>query len=104
VAVVTLALGVSATTAIFSVAYGTFFAPLPYYKADRLVMVWESLGTIGAALIGQTLKGAVYGVEATNPLTFAIVAVTLLTAALVACLVPARRAASVDPMEALRQE
>src|SRR5688500_13745448 len=41
VAVVTLALGIAATTAIFSVVYGLFFAPLPYYKADRLVMVWE---------------------------------------------------------------
>src|SRR5688572_7188607 len=41
VAVLTLALGIAATTAIFSVVYGLFFAPLPYYKADRLVMVWE---------------------------------------------------------------
>ena len=41
VAVITLALGISATTAIFSVVYGTFFAPLPYRQADRLVMVWE---------------------------------------------------------------
>ena len=41
VAVTTLALGIAATTAIFSVVYGLFFAPLPYYKADRLVMVWE---------------------------------------------------------------
>ena len=42
VAVVTLALGIAATTAIFSVVYGLFFAPLPYYKADRLVMVLRS--------------------------------------------------------------
>ena len=41
VAVLTLALGIAATTAIFSVVYGTFFAPLPYRQADRLVMVWE---------------------------------------------------------------
>ena len=41
VAVMTLALGIAATTAIFSVVYGLFFAPLPYHKADRLVMVWE---------------------------------------------------------------
>ena len=60
-------------------------------------------GTIGAALIGRVLEGAVYGVETTNPFTFAAVAVTLLLAAFVACVVPARRAASVDPMVALRQ-
>ena len=41
VATLTLALGIGATTAIFSVVYGLFFAPLPYRQADRLVMVWE---------------------------------------------------------------
>src|SRR5687767_6695737 len=51
VAVVTLALGIAATTAIFSVVYGLFFAPLPYHKADRLVMVWEYVygGRAGAS-------------------------------------------------------
>src|SRR4029453_8457877 len=43
VAAITLALGIGATTAIFSVVYGLFFAPLPYQKADRLVMVWEQV-------------------------------------------------------------
>ena len=62
-----------------------------------------ALGAIGAALIGEALEGAVHGVETTNPFTFAVVAATLLLAALVACVVPARRAASVDPMVALRQ-
>ena len=38
---ITLALGISATTAIFSVVYGTFFAPLPYRDADALVMLWS---------------------------------------------------------------
>ncbi len=41
VAVVTLSLGIAANTAIFSVIYGTFFEPLPYRDADRLVMVWS---------------------------------------------------------------
>ena len=41
VAVVVLALGIASTTAIFSVVYGTFFAPLPYHDADALVMVWS---------------------------------------------------------------
>ncbi len=43
VAVLTLALGIAANTAIFSVIYATFFAPLPYRDADRLVMVWSQL-------------------------------------------------------------
>ena len=63
-----------------------------------------ALGAIGAGLIGRMLEGAIYGVEPTNPITFAAVAVTLLLAAFVACVVPARRAASVDPMVALRQD
>jgi putative ABC transport system permease protein len=41
VAVLTIALGIAANTAIFSVIYATFFEPLPYRDADRLVMVWS---------------------------------------------------------------
>src|SRR5262245_32085751 len=41
VAVITLTLGIAANTAIFSVVYATFFEPLPYRDADRLVMVWS---------------------------------------------------------------
>lgn len=41
IAVVTLALGVGANTAIFSVLYGTLFAPLPYPDPDQLVVVWS---------------------------------------------------------------
>ena len=43
VAVVTLALGIGATSAIYSVTYATLLAPLPYPNGDRLVMVWSQL-------------------------------------------------------------
>jgi putative ABC transport system permease protein len=66
--------------------------------------VGTALGAIGAIFIGRLLKGAVYGVESVDPLTLAVIAATLLAAALIACIVPARRAASVDPMVALRQD
>jgi putative ABC transport system permease protein len=66
-------------------------------------LVGTALGAVGAVVVGRTLEGAIVGVDAHNPLTFGAVAVLLLTAALVACLVPARRAASVDPMVALRE-
>ena len=62
------------------------------------------VGSFGAYWVGRAMQGMVFGVGTIDPVAFTIVAVTLLTSSLVACLVPARRAASVDPMTALRQE
>jgi len=62
------------------------------------------LGSVGAYWVGRAMKGMVYGVGTIDPVAFTVVSLTLLTSSLVACLVPARRAASVDPMTALRQE
>jgi putative ABC transport system permease protein len=62
------------------------------------------LGAVGAYLVARAMQGMLYGVAGLDPTAFILVAVTLLAAALVACLVPARRAASVDPMVAFRQE
>ena len=67
-------------------------------------LLGTAIGGVGAILIGRALKGAVSGVDSTNPLLFVAVAALLLTAALIACVVPARRAATVDPMVALRQD
>jgi putative ABC transport system permease protein len=62
------------------------------------------IGSVGAYWVGRAMQGMVYGVGTIDPVAFGVVAVTLLTSSLVACVVPARRAASVDPMTALRQE
>jgi putative ABC transport system permease protein len=67
-------------------------------------LVGTALGSGGAWLVGRAMRGMLYGVGAVDPAAFTVVALTLLGAALVACLAPARRAASVDPMVALRQE
>jgi predicted permease len=62
------------------------------------------LGMLGALLTTRLLKTMLFGVSATNPLIFAINALILMAVALAACLIPARRASRIDPMEALRHE
>jgi putative ABC transport system permease protein len=62
------------------------------------------LGSAGAWSVGRLMRGMVYGVGVVDPITFLIATVTLLAAAFVASFMPARRAASVDPIVALREE
>jgi predicted permease len=67
-------------------------------------LVGAVIGSLGAYFVGRAMQGMWFGVGAMDPVAFSIVAVVLLTSAMLACLVPARRAASVDPMTALREE
>jgi putative ABC transport system permease protein len=62
-----------------------------------------AIGVAGATILMRTLSGLIYGVGTLDPLTFVAVPALLCAVALVACFLPARRAASVDPITTLRQ-
>ena len=70
----------------------------------RLAITGIALGVIGAMALTGFLRGLLFGVSPADPVTFIVVPLLLVLVALLACWVPARRAANVDPMEALRSE
>jgi putative ABC transport system permease protein len=69
-----------------------------------VVLLGVGLGSLGAFALTRVMSGLLFGVGATDPLTFASVALLLSLIALLACYLPARRAARIDPLLALRHE
>jgi ABC-type antimicrobial peptide transport system permease subunit len=141
VSVLSLGLGVGATTAVFSFVNAVQFSALPVADEDRLVGISEtsatelcqgcSVGTsypafqvqhqmasagirLAAAglLVGlpaawvatRTLEGILAGTSPTDPFVFTLVSLLLAGVTFLASWIPARRAAQVDPVVALRQE
>jgi putative ABC transport system permease protein len=70
----------------------------------KLALIGASLGLGGALGLTQLLKTLLFGVSAADPLTFSVITAVLMIVALLACWIPARRAADMDPLVSLRVE
>jgi predicted lysophospholipase L1 biosynthesis ABC-type transport system permease subunit len=70
----------------------------------KITLVGAAVGAVGAIGAGRMLQGLLLGVSPTDPLTFGTIGLVITAVTVAACLVPARRAARVDPTIALRSQ
>lgn len=70
----------------------------------RVILAGAVIGIAGALALSRLLESLLFGVTATDPVTFAVVVSLILAAGLLACYLPARRAARVDPIATLREQ
>ncbi|MGE0353703.1 MAG: ADOP family duplicated permease [Gemmatimonadales bacterium] len=73
-------------------------------RGVTLAAIGVGLGLVGAVFLTRLTRSVLYGIQPNDPVSFAAAAVILLAAAVLASYLPARRAARVDPVEALRAE
>ena len=73
-------------------------------KGMALTLIGAAIGLVGALALTRWISSMLFGISASDPMTYAIVLLLALGAALLACSIPARRATRVDPLIALRYE
>ena len=70
----------------------------------RMALAGIVIGLMGTALTARSMTSPLYGISALDPVTMGSASIVLITIALGACVLPARRAAKIDPIQALRAE
>jgi putative ABC transport system permease protein len=73
-------------------------------QGATLILIGVFVGLAGALVLTRLMSHMLYGISPNDPIIFALIALMLTIVALVACYIPARRAARVDPVIALRAE
>ena len=70
----------------------------------KMILTGTAIGVAGAIALTRLLTGLLYGIAATEPISYAVGVAILLLSGFVACYIPARRAMQVDPAQSLRSD